>query len=76
MRSKDTFNTYEDRDIDCSDIPETDEGFWSGAKIGNPEKKGIFIRLDQDVIDFFKAGQGSYQNKINAVLRHYVEAQR
>jgi uncharacterized protein (DUF4415 family) len=40
-----------------------------------PLKKPVSIRLDADIIDFFKAQGAGYQTRINAVLRHYVEHQ-
>jgi uncharacterized protein (DUF4415 family) len=39
------------------------------------EKKAISIRLDQDIIDFFKHQGKGYQSKINNVLRSYMDAQ-
>lgn len=37
-----------------------------------PRKQAISIRLDQDLIDFFKREGPGYQKRINAVLRAYV----
>jgi uncharacterized protein (DUF4415 family) len=64
-----------DKDIDYTDIPETDARFWASAKMRMPEnKKGVFLRLDPEVLRWFrKAGKG-YQTRINAVLRSYMEA--
>lgn len=46
---------------------------WSNAKIVVPvSKDAISIRLDSDVLDFFKATGKGYQTRINAVLRHYM----
>jgi uncharacterized protein (DUF4415 family) len=39
-----------------------------------PRKAAISIRLDEDVLAFFKAQQGPYQSHINAVLRSYMTA--
>ena len=67
--------SIKDEQIDYSDIPELDEFFWNNAKIIYPkQKKAISIRLDQDIIDFFKLDGRGYQSKINNVLRTYVEA--
>jgi len=62
-----------DSSIDYSDIPETDDEFWSDAEVLFPIKKiHVSIRLDDDIISWFKQfGQG-YQTKINAVLRSYI----
>ena len=50
-----------DEDIDYSDIPETDEAFWKKAELRMPKpKKGIYLRLDQDLLDWLKRqGPGS-----------------
>ena len=60
--------------LDFSDIPETGEDFWADAEVRMPTgKTAISIRLDDDVLDFFKKQGKGYQSKINAVLRSYVE---
>lgn len=46
---------------------------WSKAEVVIPaNKKPISIRLDEDVLDFFKRGGAGYQRRINAVLRFYM----
>ena len=35
-------------------------------------KQAISIRLDPDVLEFFKKDGPGYQGRINAVLRHYM----
>jgi uncharacterized protein (DUF4415 family) len=48
--------------------------FWKGARVVIPENKNtITIRLDADVLRFFRSERG-YQTKINAVLRTYMQA--
>ena len=50
---------------------------WSKAVIVTPAKKAaISIRVDEDVLDFFKAGGAGYQSRMNAVLRHFVSEQK
>lgn len=50
---------------------------WSSARLVTPEPKTpVSIRLDPDVLAFFKAQGKGYQTRINAVLRAYMEAQR
>ena len=39
-------------------------------------KKAVSIRLDQDVLDFFKAAGRGYQTRINTILRSYMNAQK
>lgn len=61
--------------IDYSDIPETDTSFWKDAKLILPEPKiPISLRVDKDIIDWFKEEGKGYQSRINAVLRLYVES--
>lgn len=36
-------------------------------------KKAISIRVDEDVLDFFKQQGDGYQRRINAVLRSYMQ---
>ncbi len=50
---------------------------WSGADVVIPEtKQAISIRLDRDIVEFFKRTGPGYQTKINAVLRSYVQHER
>ena len=47
---------------------------WSDAVLVMPvRKKAISIRVDEDVLDFFKQGGDGYQGRINAVLRSYMQ---
>lgn len=63
------------KNIDYSDIPETDENFWKNATIHMPRsKKSLTIRLDSEIIEWFKAEGTGYQTKINAVLQAYIQA--
>lgn len=50
---------------------------WSKAEVVFPAAKtSISIRVDQDVVDFFKSTGKGYQTRMNAVLRHYVHEQK
>ena len=50
---------------------------WSNAQMGFPRpKQQLTLRLDQDVIDWFKGTGKGYQTRMNAVLRRYVSAQK
>lgn len=69
-----------DEAVDTSDIAEISEEQWRLAKKGNlyrPLKKSVTIRLDADVIEWFKehAPDGIYQTEINSVLRRHVAQQ-
>ncbi|MBI1217078.1 MAG: hypothetical protein GC186_00900 [Rhodobacteraceae bacterium] len=50
---------------------------WDNARLVMPEpKRAVSLRLDADVLDFFKAQGKGYQTRMNAVLRAYMEAQK
>ncbi len=66
-----------DKNIDYSDIPELDEDFWMNAAIEYPEnKKPVTLRLDADVLDWFKSRGKGYQTRINSVLRSFYNAHK
>jgi len=65
----------EDQDIDTSDIPELGDDFFQNAELRVPVKKPVTIRLDADVLEWFKAGGKGYQTRINQLLRKYMETQ-
>jgi uncharacterized protein (DUF4415 family) len=61
-------------DPDAGIIP---PGFWDNAKVWvPPRKEQITLRLDPDVIGWFKRTGKGYQSRMGAVLRSYVEAKR
>ena len=50
---------------------------WSKAVLViPPKKKAISIRVDEDVLDYFKKEGSGYQRRINAVLRSYMQQKR
>lgn len=66
----------EDHEIAYSDIPKTDKQFWADAEIVVPPAKAhLSLRLDEDVVNWFKRQGPGYQTRINAVLRSYVRVQ-
>ena len=73
----DALEALPDDQIDTSDIPETLD--WSGAKRGlfyRPVKQQITLRLDADVVAWFKQqapGGRGYQTDINRALRSHVQ---
>lgn len=66
--------TLKDSEIDYSDSPPLDKDFFKKAVLWTGTKQQITLRLDPDVVDFFKKQGRGYQSMINAVLRKYVEA--
>jgi uncharacterized protein (DUF4415 family) len=64
-------------DTDPDAAPIADEKFWRNARLVPPVNKApMSIRLDPDVLTWFRSFGKGYQTRINAVLRSYVEAQR
>ena len=63
------------REIDYSDIPPLDEDFFKKAVVWPGPKKQVTLRLDPDILEFFRSQGRGYQSRINAVLRKYMEAQ-
>jgi uncharacterized protein (DUF4415 family) len=62
--------------IDYSDIPELDDDFFRRAIMERDlRKKQLTIRLDSDVLDWFKAHGRGYQTRINRILRVVMESQ-
>ncbi len=58
---------------------ELDEEFWRNAQVVIPpaeRKQAVSLRLDRDVVDWFKAQGPGYQTRMNAVLRSYMQAHR
>ena len=71
-------SAVKDTGIDYSDTPELSNEWFDRATHGLhiPSKKPVSLRLDDDVLAFFKAQGSRYQTRINAVLRAYVESQK
>jgi uncharacterized protein (DUF4415 family) len=51
---------------------------WEGTIILGlpPRKRDVHIRLDSDILDWFRAHGKGYQTRINAVLRAFVQSRR
>lgn len=66
-----------DAEIDYCDIPrQTGKVQWSrpGALVSPENKQQVTLRLDSDVLNFFKETGKRYQSRINAALREYMKA--
>ncbi len=68
-------NAMRDAEIDFSDIPKLGSDFFDHAILWPGPKQQITLRLDPDVLKFFRKQGRGYQTTINAVLRKYIEAQ-
>jgi len=70
-------DNMKDSDIDLTDIPELDADFFRHAKVRMPTgKQSVSLRIDRDVLDWFRRQGRGYQTRMNAVLRAYVDAHR
>ena len=64
-----------DEAIDYSDIPALSPAFWAAHRPARAEPKAqVTLRIDRDVLDYFKDGGAGYQTRINDVLRSFVAA--
>jgi uncharacterized protein (DUF4415 family) len=68
--------SMKDKDIDRGDIAELSEKFFKEAVWRMPGKQSVTIRIDTDVLDWFKSMGKGYQTHINQLLRRYMEAQQ
>ena len=61
-------------DAEPVDLP---SDFWDGAEVRMPvPKQPVNLRIDADILDFFRAGGRGYQTRIHSVLRSYVDARK
>ena len=64
-----------DAEIDYSDISPLDEAFFTKATVALPHKKDVItLRVDHEVLEFFKHQGRGYQTLMNAVLKMYAES--
>jgi len=65
--------------LDDNDIPaQSGARQWTrpGALVPTENKQQVTLRLDADVLGFFKGTGKRYQSRINAALREYINAHR
>ncbi len=70
-----------DAEIDFSDCPEITPDMFAKAIVRKglkpvSNKTQLTLRLDTDVLNWFKADGHGYQTRINALLRAYMEAHK
>lgn len=68
-----------DEDIDLSDLPEIPPEEFAQALVREglkpvARKSQITLRIDTDVLEWFRAKGAGYQSQMNAVLRAYRDA--
>lgn len=77
----DAVDALTDREIaeaarDDTDAVPLDVDWSEAVLVIPPKKKAISIRVDEDVLNFFKQQGTGYQRRINAVLRSYMEQKK
>ena len=51
------------------------DDFWDDAEVVTPPgKEAISVRIDRDVLEWFRSQGPRYQTRMNAVLRSYMNA--
>jgi uncharacterized protein (DUF4415 family) len=65
-----------DEEIDTSDIPPLDDSFFAKAKLRMPKQVSVTMRLDADLLEWFRAQGEEYESLINTALRSYVEGNK
>jgi uncharacterized protein (DUF4415 family) len=65
-----------DSSIDTSEMPELGDDFFQRAELHAPPKQAVTMRLDADVLAWFKEQGQGYQTRINKLLRAYMLAQQ
>lgn len=51
-----------------------DDTFWDHLELALPTKEAISIKLDSDILKWFRRDGRGYQTRINLVLRHFVQS--
>ncbi len=77
IKELEALEALDDNQIDTSDIPEIVG--WRPKYVGlfyRPAKTSITIRLDADMLAWFKSQGRGYQSKINRILREYFASHR
>lgn len=63
-----------------ADAPESEslgEDFWKTARVVLPRgKTSVHLRLDSDIVEWFRKGGKGHLTRMNAVLRAYVDAHK
>ncbi|MBK2257597.1 BrnA antitoxin family protein [Francisella philomiragia] len=71
MKQLESLDKIENKDIDYSDSQDMSDVDFSSFEVFKKEKKQVTLRIDKDVLDFFKKMGKGYQTKINEVLKEY-----
>ena len=64
-------------DPDAPEGPPLDEHFWKNARLVLPRgKTSVHLRVDSDIVEWFRSHGKGHLTRMNAVLRAYVDAQK
>lgn len=74
--SKKNWIGLSDDEIDLSDIPEVGEDFAEHARMRGPLVQKNTVLVDADVYEWFERQGPDYQQRINQLLRDYIDAQK
>jgi uncharacterized protein (DUF4415 family) len=72
----------QDHEIDFSDLPPLEPAAFAralvqrGGVLDKPNKPQVTLRLDAEVLAWFRSRGKGYQTEINSLLRAYMEAHR
>ena len=74
-------DALKDEDIDLSEVPEVSPEMFARAVVRRglkptARKAQLTLRVDSDVLDWFRKQGHGYQTKINALLRAYMDAHK
>jgi uncharacterized protein (DUF4415 family) len=61
-----------DENIDYSDIPELDDDWFEKATLVRPFTKPVAVKVDNDVVEWYRSHDRNYLSKMNAILRAYM----
>jgi uncharacterized protein (DUF4415 family) len=65
------------RRISASELADVPADFWDEAEVVTPTaKRAISLRVDEDVLEWFRGSGPRYQTRMNAVLKIYVKRMR
>lgn len=71
LKQLESLDNITDNQIDYSDSADMSKADFSKFDLFKHHKKQVTLRLDDDILDFFKSMGKGYQTKINDVLREY-----
>ena len=77
MKGQTKWNRLENKgDFEGPDEDDFEVDWSCAVMVEGLNKKSISLRVDPDVLKFFREGGSGYQTRINAVLRAYMDAQQ